>query len=87
MWDHTASVDALMADFYEKFFGPVADPMKRYIETMSRALEEADYHTGSSWDVPHVYHAGVRAQARRALDEAIAGEPGGFAELVQRYRM
>jgi hypothetical protein len=72
MWNHNTPVDALMADFYEKFFGPVADPMKRYIETMSRALEEADYHTGSAWDIPHVYHAGVRAEARQALDEASA---------------
>ena len=86
MWNHTASLDALMADFYEKFFGPVAEPMRRYIETMSRALEQADYHTGSAWDMPHVYPAAVRAEARRALDEAAARKPGGlYAKRVWMY--
>jgi len=70
MWDHKADVTRLMQDFYEKFFGPAAQPMRRYIELMTEALCGADYHTGSSWDVPHIYNPSTRAQARKALDEA-----------------
>lgn len=72
MWDHTVEVDQLMADFYEKFFGPAKGSMRRYVETMSRALDEADFHTGSSWDMPHVYTAEVRREAREAIEEGAA---------------
>jgi len=80
MWDASADVDALMADFYEKFFGPAAGPMRRYVETMSKALEGADFHTGSSWDMPQIYSAEVRAGARQALDEAARLAPDGLYE-------
>jgi hypothetical protein len=70
MWDHTADVAALMRDFYEKFFGPAARPMQRYIALMSEALYRADYHTGSSWDMPHIYNQEIRGKAREALQEA-----------------
>ncbi len=70
LWNHRADVDALLKDFYAKFFGPAADPMSGYIRTMSHALTTADYHTGSSWDVPHIYNASVRTEARRYLAAA-----------------
>ena len=70
MWDHRADVAALMQDFYEKFFGPAARPMQRYIELMSDALFRADYHTGSSWDMPHIYNQEIRTKARKTLQEA-----------------
>ncbi|UCE47293.1 MAG: DUF4838 domain-containing protein [Phycisphaerales bacterium] len=86
MWDHTADVDALMEDFYQKFFGPAAGPMQRYIEMMDRAVYESDYHTGSSWDTGLVYPAGLRAAARKALDEAARLAPAGlYAKRVWMY--
>lgn len=86
MWDHTASVDALMQDFFQKFFGPAARPMQEYIETMDRAAYEADYHTGSAWDTNHVYPTALRAAARNALEEA-AGlvSEGPYAKRVWMY--
>jgi hypothetical protein len=70
MWDHTVDAAALMQDFYEKFFGSAARPMQRYIELMSGALYDADYHTGSSWDMPHIYNEEIRAKAREVLQQA-----------------
>jgi hypothetical protein len=32
MWDPSVDVDSLLADFYEKAFGPAAAPMRRYFE-------------------------------------------------------
>jgi hypothetical protein len=86
MWDHTADVDALMQDFYQKFFGPAAGPMQRYIEMMDRAGHEADYHTGCSWDTGLVYPARLRAAARQALEEAARLAPAGlYAKRIWMY--
>jgi hypothetical protein len=87
MWDHTADVDALLQDFYKKFFGPAAKPMQQYIELMDGARHDADYHTGCSWDIPYVYSREVRAKARRALDKAAKLAPEGlYAKRVDMYR-
>src|SRR5436305_1223177 len=85
MWDHTADVDALMADFYEKFFGPAAGPMGRYITLMDAALRDGDFCTGSAWDMPHFYPAKLRAQARAFLDEGrkLATGQGIYEQRVQ----
>jgi hypothetical protein len=54
---------------------------------MDAAVYEADYHTGSSWDLPHVYSPQVRADARKALDEAARLAPEGLcARRVTMYR-
>ncbi|HTE20373.1 MAG TPA: DUF4838 domain-containing protein, partial [Armatimonadota bacterium] len=36
MWNPKADVDALLADFYDKAFGPAAAPMRRYYERFDR---------------------------------------------------
>lgn len=69
MWDHKADVDAIMKDFADKFFGPAAAPMGRYITLMDAALRDSDHSTGCSWDMPHHYPAAIRKQARALLDE------------------
>lgn len=72
MWDDKADVDALMTDFYAKFFGPAAAPMRRYVEAIEMAREKGDFHTGSSWDCPAMYGPEVRKTAREALAQAKA---------------
>ena len=75
MWNHRADAGALLSDFYHRFFGPAAEPMRRYIEGMDATLSQADYHTGSIWDMASVYHQAVRQQARAALDQAQRAVP------------
>jgi hypothetical protein len=70
MWDASADVDSLLTDFCQKFFGPAALPMQRYIQLLDQSLNTADYHTGSAWDLPHVYNSKVRKAAKAALEEA-----------------
>jgi hypothetical protein len=70
MWDCNADVDALLKDFYERFFGPAGTPMGQYCELMDAALRDADHHTGSSWDMPWFYPASLRARADRLLTDA-----------------
>ena len=76
MWDHKTDVDALLKEFFTKFYGPAAGPMERYTMLINDALRDADHHTGGSWDLLHIYGDAVRKAARKALGEArqLAGE-------------
>lgn len=76
MWDHTMDVDALMKDFYDKFYGPASGPMGEYHELLETTVRDADYHTGASWDIPNIYPREVRKQARRLIEEAAATAAG-----------
>ena len=38
MWDVNADVDALVDDFHARFFGPAANPMKRFTEEVETLL-------------------------------------------------
>ena len=86
MWDHKADVDALLQDFDEKFFGPAAGPMGKYVTLMDAALRDSPYCTGSAWDMPHHYPPAVRKQARALLDEG-AKLAAGQGVYEQRVRM
>lgn len=84
MWDHDLDVDALMADFSEKFFGPASKPMGQYITMMDAALRDSDHCTGSSWDMPFFYPAELRKKARALLDEGakLAKGKGSYEQRV-----
>jgi hypothetical protein len=87
MWNHNADVDALLQDFYEKFFGPAQKPMGEYLTLMDAALRDGDYHTGSSFDMPNFYPRVLRDQARQYLDAAakLAGE-STYGQRVAMFR-
>ncbi len=69
-WDVNTDVDALLDEFFERFYGPAADPMRRYTMLLDRTLYEADHHAGRSKDMVHIYHEAMRGEARDALREA-----------------
>ncbi len=85
MWNHQADADVLLADCFEKFFGPAAGPMGRYILLMDGALRDGDYCTGSAWDMPHFYPPPLRAKARALLDEGktLSAGQGVFEQRVK----
>ena len=88
MWDHTTDVDALLAEFYEKFFGPAAKPMGAYIESIDRACRETDCHTGASYPMPRMFDTDWMRRANALLAEAEQKAPdGAFAERVRIYRL
>ncbi len=70
MWDHTLDVDALMADFYDKFYGPASEPMGAYHSFLDATIRDADHHTGSIWDIPLIYPPETRTHARGLLEQA-----------------
>lgn len=70
MWNPQADVDAMLQEFYTLFFGPAAEPMGTYIQTMDKRLNDADFHTGGSWDIPLIYDAATRKIAVESLAKA-----------------
>jgi hypothetical protein len=44
LWDADADVDALLADLYEKFFGPAREPMARYYTALIDAIGGSKEH-------------------------------------------
>jgi hypothetical protein len=85
MWNHRADVDALVRDYCERFFGPAGKPMRQYAELMNAAMRDADFHTGSSFDMPHIYPAAVRVHARTFLNDA--GQRAGNGLYQERVRI
>lgn len=85
MWNPKADVDALLKDCFEKFYGPAAAPMGQYAVTMDAALRDADFSTGSDWDMPNFYPPALRKKARALLDEGakLASGKGIYAERVK----
>ncbi len=52
---------------------------------MDATLRDADFHTGCSWDMPHLYPPAIRKQARALVDNGrrLAGKSGLYAERVR----
>ena len=70
MWNADVDVDALVHDYCEKLFGPAAGPMEKFFTHVDARMRDADFHTGSAFDMPRFYPPEVRKKARAWLDEA-----------------
>ncbi len=71
MWDVDTDVDALLDDFYTKFYGPAEAPMRQYHEQLEAAFRDTPYFTGSSYVYFPIFKNHPRRDALRALlDEA-----------------
>jgi len=74
LWDADADVDALLADLYERFFGPAREPMERYYTAIIDAIAGTQMHTctcslGGN-DPRTIFTDGLIADIRAALEEA-----------------
>ena len=49
-WNADLNVDALLDDYFDKFYGPAATPMKEYFMTMEKAMQ--DWNGCSSYGLP-----------------------------------
>ncbi len=89
MWDVDTDVDALLAEFYRKFYGPAAGPMGAYHEALDAAFRDTPYFAGTSYPYFAIFEAERRATLRRHLDAAItlAGEYRGRAPYAERVRI
>ena len=55
MWDPEADVDRMIAEFYKKFYGPIAGPMGKYWDTIYKAWEETIVTEHEYMTAPAIY--------------------------------
>ena len=85
MWDLESDVDALLEDFYARFFGPAAAPMKQFIEGIEGMLATTASHmtwTPMSVDWSAIYPPDKVAALGKHLDDA--EQLADAAELSRR---
>ena len=70
-----ADVDAILEEFYVKFFGRAAEPMKSYFELVDRSLDETELHlctcAGGGTDLRRIFTNEVVNGMRRHCDKAM----------------
>ena len=72
MWNDQADVDAILDEFFRTYYGPEAAPfMKKAFGRFETALDEAPFHTGSSWDFPQIYTEALFVETERLYQEAL----------------
>ncbi|NCP34564.1 MAG: hypothetical protein COZ57_34015 [Armatimonadetes bacterium CG_4_8_14_3_um_filter_66_20] len=72
LWDADLDVDALLADFYWKFYGPAAEPMRQYHEGWETALRESGKcFPGNGVYAVGVYTSDLLDRSDRSVREAL----------------
>lgn len=84
-WNTRVDVDAILDDFFTKWFGPAAEPMKAYYAALEDAFDKTHVHGHEDVILPVIYTDGLMA----TLDELMqAAESAARSEPVQtRMRM
>ena len=88
-WDAQVDVDAVLDDFYEKFFGPAAAPAKAYWDRIDKAYIATDAHAGSYHGVHAFWTPALIAACQADLDAAAkaAGSDKLIAKRVAMFQM
>lgn len=86
-WNPDADVDAMLAEFYERFYGPAAGPMAVYWNAIIKAWEDSIVTEHEHFVIPAIYTPELMAKLRASLAEAekaaapLAGKPGRNEKL------
>jgi len=72
MWDPNADVDAMLKEFYPKFYGPAAKPMETYWSTIYAAWDDTVATEHEYFVAPAIYTPAVIETCRKSLAEAEA---------------
>ncbi|HEY1065472.1 MAG TPA: DUF4838 domain-containing protein, partial [Pirellulales bacterium] len=70
LWNPSSDVDALLADFYERFYGPAAKPMAEYWSAVFNAWEESIVTEHEYFVAPAIYTPELLARLSGSLKEA-----------------
>ena len=91
MWNPEEDVDALLDDFYTKFFGPAAGPMKKYWDTIFEAwgktiVTEHEYFLAPAIYTPDVVErlGGYLREAEAAI-QSLTAKGGHLSRNEERY--
>ena len=69
-YDPQADAAALMEDYWQKFYGPAAGPMKQYWMTLDKAMGELHSHAGGFYGLAEMYTPERIMELRSYLDRA-----------------
>ena len=89
MWDTETDVDALLEEFYAKFYGPAEEPMRAYHEGLESAFADNPYASGSDYIYfPLFLEHPRRDRLRGLLEEARSKVADGtvYAERIDMLR-
>jgi hypothetical protein len=67
MWDPTTDVDALLKEFFPKFYGPAAEPMETYWSTIYKAWADTLVTEHEHFVAPAIYTPEVIEACRKSL--------------------
>ncbi len=86
-YDPKADATAIMDDYFEKFYGPAAGPMKAYWMGIDEATKKLECHSGGFYGLASAYSPDfVRAcESRLAKAKEAAGAEGSYAERVAMH--
>ncbi|MFW6059620.1 MAG: DUF4838 domain-containing protein, partial [Phycisphaeraceae bacterium] len=91
MWDVNTDVDALLDEFYDKFYGPASEPMGGYHEALDAAFRDTPYFTGGSYPYLVIFDDERRSSFRQLLDRAAQSaqetDKEIYAERIASVRM
>ena len=74
LWNPQADCDELLADFYERFYGPAAKPMAAYWGAVFKAWETTLATEHEYFVAPAIYTPELLATLAKHLNEAKAAE-------------
>lgn len=83
MWDLDADVDALLAEFYAKFYGPAAEPMSAYWNAIFDAWEDSLVTEHEHFVIPAVY----TPELMQVLAGHLAKAQQATAPLAQKQKL
>ncbi len=86
LWDPAADADALLADFFPRFYGPAAKPMADYWGAVFGAWEDTLVTEHEHFVAPAVYTPELLARLGKSLREAEAIANGAGGAVADRLR-
>ena len=81
-WNADADVDAILTDFYEKWYGPAAGPMRRFYAALESAFDNAPYHAHEDPILPVIYTDELMASLDK---EMVAAERAAASETEKLH--
>ncbi len=75
-WNASADVDALLTEFYAKWYGAAADPMRAFYDAIEDAIENTPIHGHEDRVMPEIYSASLLANLAKHITAAEASADG-----------
>jgi hypothetical protein len=86
LWNPDADINALLTEFYEKFYGPAAKPMAAYWGAIFKAWDDTIVTEHEYFVAPAIYTPQLIKELKKHLEAAESLVKGGDAKLAERMK-